>query len=163
MAKGLAIFRMKHTGTRNFSVTLLDGTGNEVALLANVIGNYDGSTAYGVTQAGPFVANIDADGAWTLSLEQPTALAAKVLPVSWKGTGPAVAGYSQGADGLATFQMSHKGSRNFAVTLLDASGQEVDLLANTIGAFDGSKATRLSSAIYVVQVEADGAWTVDVQ
>ncbi len=63
--------------------------------------------------------------------------------------------------------MTHQEPGNFSVTLLNkdgARGAGMDsLLANEIGAFDGSKAVRIpKDDIYLLQVDADGPWTIQV-
>jgi hypothetical protein len=65
--------------------------------------------------------------------------------------------------GLVTFQMSHQGSSNFAVTLLTAGGEYAELLANVIGDYMGERAFELGLDDYRMQVEADGSWKIDVQ
>ncbi len=57
--------------------------------------------------------------------------------------------------------MKHSGQSNFAVTVLDSQGNLIDLAANVIGAFDGSKVVRLPAQdSYVLVVEANGSWTI---
>ena len=46
-------------------------------------------------------------------------------------------------EGLKTFTMKYDGSENFIVWMVDDQGNKVDLLANEIGSFDGSKAVRI--------------------
>jgi hypothetical protein len=59
--------------------------------------------------------------------------------------------------------MSHQGENNFAVWLLAANGRRVELLANEIGSFNGSKAVQIArGGTYLLQVDADGAWTIEV-
>lgn len=41
----------------------------KVELLANVIGNFDGLKAVGITNSGLYIMNISADGEWTISVE----------------------------------------------------------------------------------------------
>lgn len=65
--------------------------------------------------------------------------------------------------GLAVFRMTHQGNRNFIVYLLDQNGRRVDLLVNDIGSSSGSKAVQIPrDGTYLLQVEADGPWTVQV-
>lgn len=65
--------------------------------------------------------------------------------------------------GLAVFRLSHQGNRNFIVYILDQNGRRVDSLANEIGSFSGSKAVQIPrDGTYLLQVEADGPWTVQV-
>lgn len=65
--------------------------------------------------------------------------------------------------GLTTIHLTHSGQRNFAVWLLDSSGSRVDLLANEIGGFDGTKALGLRAGSYLMDVTADGAWAIEIQ
>jgi hypothetical protein len=65
--------------------------------------------------------------------------------------------------GLAVFRLAHQGNRNFIVYLLDQNGRRVDLLVNEIGSSSGSKAVQIPrDGTYLLQVEADGPWTVQV-
>ena len=71
------------------------------------------------------------------------------------------------SQGLKTFSMTHQGSGHFSVHLLGKDGSRVgvdSLLANEVGSFDGSKAVRIPKEdIYLLQVEADGPWTIQVE
>lgn len=67
---GLAIFRLSHDGRSNFTVWLLDSQGQRVELLVNEIGLFDGSTAIGIDEAGVYILDVDADGNWTVSIDQ---------------------------------------------------------------------------------------------
>jgi hypothetical protein len=63
--------------------------------------------------------------------------------------------------------MTHQGERNFIVWLLDKNGARVNggLLANeVVGPYEGSRAIQVpKDDIYLLQVEADGAWSVKVE
>ncbi|MFF0087664.1 hypothetical protein ACFYR1_49790 [Streptomyces canus] len=66
-------------------------------------------------------------------------------------------------EGLAVFHSTCSScSANFAVELLDSSGQTKDLLVNNIGAYGGSKAEGLNAGRYRLDVTADTAWSVTV-
>jgi hypothetical protein len=82
-------------------------------------------------------------------------------PQALTGTGQQAAGPVTLNPGLVVAQMSHQGSGNFAVTVLDDQGQPVDLLANAIGSFDGGKAFQVEEGgSFVLDIAADGAWSV---
>ena len=68
--RGLAIFRMTHTGERVFAIWLLDNKGNKKELLINFIGRFDGAKAVGIKKSGTYILDIDADGIWTVTVEQ---------------------------------------------------------------------------------------------
>jgi hypothetical protein len=165
---GLVIFRMTHQGDGHFSSTLLDSNGNRPgmdSLLANMVGPFDGSRA---TQAksGQHVIDIAASGPWTITIEQPRPTSAS-QPTSFDGNSQAATDFFKLSRGLKTFYMTHQGSGHFGVHLLNKDGARVgmeSLLANDVGPFDGSKAVRIPKEdIYLLQVEADGPWTIQVE
>jgi len=161
---GLTTFKMTHSGSSNFAVTILDKDAKTIDLLANVIGRYNGSTAIRVPTNGQYTLNVDADGAWTIEVLQPgktEQASAVALPQTFTGMGPLVTPLFTSGGGALRLTMKHSGKSNFAVTVLDSKGNPIDLAANVIGAFDGSKVVRLPSQdAYVLVVEADGPWTI---
>lgn len=169
MESGLAIFKLTHQGNGNFSGTLLDSNGQRAggfdSLLVNVIGPFEGSKAV-QTKAGQHVIDLKAGGPWTITIEQPRPSSAPKT-ASFEGNSHASMDLFELSSGLKTFKMTHQGQGNFSVTLLNkegARGAGMDsLLANEIGAFDGSKAVRIpKDYIYLLQVNADGPWTIQV-
>ena len=70
LQKGLAIFRMTHSGNRNFIIWLLDDNGKNVELLVNEQGSFDGSKAVGIDKTGKYILDIKGDGNWTITVEQ---------------------------------------------------------------------------------------------
>ncbi len=65
---------------------------------------------------------------------------------------------------VRTVTASYHGSSNFAIEALDKSGQEQDVLVNTIGNYSGTTLLTPSdgTAISAFKVTASGAWTVKV-
>ncbi len=162
LESGLAIAKVTYQGNGYFGVRLLDQNGEMVDLLANAVGSLEGSKAT-QARAGRHVLDIQADGPWTATIEQPRPSSAPET-TSFSGTGQTATDFFELPRGLKTFRITHQGSEYFGVTLLDKDGKQVDLLANEVGAFDGSKATRIpKDDIYLLQVNADGPWTVQVQ
>jgi hypothetical protein len=66
----LTTFEMTHNGDSNFIVHLLDSDGDTVAWLVNEIGSFDGSTATGLPASGIYLLDVEADGNWTVRVEQ---------------------------------------------------------------------------------------------
>lgn len=165
LEKGLSKFTMTHDGSSNFAVWLMDGSdGQKVDLLANDIGLFDGSTAVGITSGGEYILNIEADGPWKVTVEQPRQTATQSSPLTLSGTGQKVPEMFYLETGLKRFEMKHDGSSNFAVWLMDDQGNRIELLANEIGSFDGSKAVSITnSGTYLLDVEADGNWIVSIE
>jgi len=175
LADGIAIFHMTHSGQSNFAVWLMAENGTKVDLLANDIGPFDGRQAVGVigelgyASPGNHLLDIEADGTWTVTIEQPRVTSAPGPPQTFSGSGPDVSPPFALQMGTARFEMTHNGSSNFAIWLLDARGERVDLLVNEIGPFSGSTAVGVtgelfdaSPGVHYLNIEADAAWTASV-
>jgi hypothetical protein len=175
LSEGIAIFHMTHNGSSNFAIWLLNESGQRVDLLVNEIGPFDGRKAVGVidphgdTSPGNHLLDIEADGSWSVTIEQPRVTSAPPPPQTFSGRGPDVPPPFMLEMGVARFEMTHDGSSNFAVWLLDREGGRVDLLVNEIGPFQGSTAVGVtadgfdaSPGVHYLDIEADGSWTVSV-
>ncbi len=163
LESGLSIFKMTHDGSSNFAITLLDENGQRVELLVNEIGPFNGSKAVGITMSGTHILDIAADGAWTITIEQPRPSDAPATTNFTGNTQQATSLFSL-SKGLKTFEMSHNGNSNFAPLLMDEKGQYIELLANEIGQFNGSKAIGIpKTGIYILDVTASGDWTINVK
>lgn len=68
LEEGLARFEMTHDGDSNFAIWLYSAEGQRIALLANEIGQYEGSTTENIPQDGIYVMDIVADGSWTIEV-----------------------------------------------------------------------------------------------
>jgi len=53
-----------------FDFILLDNEGNQIKQLPFGIGAFDGSEAVGIDESGTYLLNINADGNWTVRIEQ---------------------------------------------------------------------------------------------
>lgn len=86
-----------------------------------------------------------------------------IAPISLSGVGQQATNKLQLQQGLTIFKLTHNGTANFIVDLLDSNGQEVDNLVNVIGSFNGSKAEGIpADGIYLFNVQADGNWTLNI-
>jgi PKD repeat protein len=152
----------RHDGQHYFSAWLLDDQGNKVDLVVNGIGFYDGS-AYVKASPGTYLLDVTADGAWSFEIDQPKPATGQRPPVHLEGVGDAAPPQIEMQLGLARFHIAHEGEHYFSVWLLDSEGNKLDLLANEVGAYDGSSAFRVpSSGVYFLDVSGDGRWTVEV-
>ena len=163
LSSGLSVFKMTHSGSGNFAVELLDSNGKTVELLANTIGSFNGSKAVGIQSNGTYLLNITASGKWTVTIEQPRPTSAPNV-TDFSGKSQTATQLFTLSAGLKTFQMTHSGDGNFAPVLLNRDGKVVDLLANEIGHFNGSKAKSIPrDGIYILDVTANGPWTIKIQ
>ena len=67
--KGVAIFTMAHSGSRNFSVVIKSSGGEYLDLLANDIGSYSGQKTFTVEQDGSYLVEVTASGKWQIDIE----------------------------------------------------------------------------------------------
>ncbi len=163
LEQGLSIFTMQNSGQSNFIVQLLDSNGNTIGTLANEIGNFSGSKALNIANDGSYLFNVDSDGPWSITITQPRPISAPPMS-AFNGHGPQATAFFTLSQGLHTFSFTHDGSSNFIVQLLDQNGNEIENLVNEIGNYSGSKAVHIdSSAIYFLNIYADGNWTVSIQ
>lgn len=167
LGSGLTIFRMSYQGEQNFIVNLLGEPGAQArgVLLANAIGSFDGSEAVQTT-AGQHLLDVRARGPWTITIEQPRPTSAPNAGRYTYNTGKTATDFFHLGEGLKKFAMTHEGEGNFIVWLLDKNGVRVNggLLANEVGPYEGSRAIQVpKDDIYLLQVEADGIWSVEVE
>lgn len=164
LRKGLAVARGSHSGRRSFVAQLVDGQGNNVALLANEIGDATSTRAVGVPADGQYVVNVRADGQWGLAIDQPSPTAGASLPQTFTGRGSDVTEFMQLPDGLVTARAEHgSGRRNFVVQAVGLDGQNVELLANAVGPARARRAFNGRGRIVLLTVQADGDWRITLE
>ncbi|GIG69849.1 TM2 domain-containing protein [Phytomonospora endophytica] len=148
------IVTARHDGSANFIISGLDKDNEPTGdLLVNTIGNYKGSTAFGLSALGePATFEVKADGDWTITIAPLSA--AKALPSPAKGGGDAVYRYDGDA---ATWDAEHSGQANFIVTQYPLGGFP-NLAINEIGKYEGTVAAKAGPSI--VTVMADGKWSL---
>jgi hypothetical protein len=146
-----------HNGSSNFSINVLDASNQPTGdLLVNTIGNYAGTTAFGMHGFGSDGVNlqVSADGNWNITISPVSAAPELGLPGG--ATGDQVFKYNGKAGNWA---FANQGQSNFAV--IQYGGAMPNLAINTIGAYQGT--VPMFAGPTVVVVESDGAWTVAPQ
>lgn len=156
---GMAIFRFQHRGSSNFIVGLLTNRGEEIDNLVNEIGTTNGATARPL-EAARYLFNVEADGPWSIRIEQPRPGSGRGLPTTAKGRGHSVAGPFQATGAGVRFELRHRGESNFIVDVLDVDGQSIGNLSNEIGSFEGSMVGDVPEGVFWLNVQADGSWSV---
>lgn len=160
---GLSVFEISHDGENNLIVHLLDDTGRKVCSLFNEIGRYQGRQGFAIPRAGQYTVDVNADGDWTIDIEQPRPNQVPSVPRTLSGKGVTVSDFVQLNKGMHTFKLKNSGEGRFRVLLLDRDGQRVDSIVSEDGAFDGTKEVRVAkTGIYLMNVTSDGSWTIDV-
>lgn len=86
--------------------------------------------------------------------------ARKEAAMKLSGSGDSVTKKFELDAGFVIFDFSYNGGSNFAVKLLNESGDTVELLVNTIGSYKGKTIALVPSAgNYLLNVTSQGAWT----
>jgi hypothetical protein len=143
-------------------VYLVDAETGDEELLVNIIGDFDGTVATNVP-AGEYLLDIQADGSWEVTVEQPRFSQAEVesLPADVEGKDYAVLGPYQ-FEGVTRFTIDAETDSNVIVYLKDHRGTTVDILVNEIGPHEGSTTIR-QSGVGIIYVETEKSWTVTLE
>lgn len=80
---------------------------------------------------------------------------------SFAGSGEEVRQDIEIEGGLTVIEASHNGESNFQVSLA-GDGDFDDNFINVIGSFDGAQADLIDAGEYILDVNADGSWEVDI-
>ena len=176
--EGIAAFDIRHDGTGEFAVELVNPSGRPERRLVNTSGRYSGVVGIGVNEdsvsglsPGAHSLSIAASGAWQVEISQPDWESGDRPPISLRGLGDDVAGPIELQAGIVDFTLVHNGTGSFVVDLVKPDGALVDNLVNESGSFRGPKrlGVRAGSApgaepgVHGLFVTADGDWTVSIQ
>lgn len=86
-----------------------------------------------------------------------------VTPQTYSGSGDKVIKLTSPIAAPATVTMTNTGTGNFVVKATAADGEYVDLLANEIGSYQGTKLLNpRRTTVTTLEVGSDGAWTINI-
>jgi hypothetical protein len=159
---GLVIFHVNYQGSDDVSVVLLDDNGDVVDDVADGHDTFVGSTAIGLDQSCQCAIDVQTTGTWTITVDQPQSLTGTALPTTLSGVGQAASTAFQSDGGLTRFHLVMRDPTGARVTLLRANGEVLDLLGEDTRGFERSRTVELDPGAYLLQVDTDAAWTVDV-
>ena len=83
-------------------------------------------------------------------------------PQSFSGTGSEVVMLEPLGEDVFYATVTHDGLSNIALWSVDENGQDIDLLVNEIGGYEGEVALNFGEDPAALRIEADGAWTIDL-
>lgn len=166
--EGVAIFEFEHDGSSNFIVLLYSAeTGEREDLLANEVGRYQGKTivavqdsSYSTIKSGKYQLDVQADGNWRMTFEQPKEVSGESLPQSFKGSRDDVVGPIELKRGSVKFDCTHEGYSNFIIGLYESNGKDRELIVNEIGPYTGKQLEEIgTSDSYFISIVGEG-WTI---
>jgi hypothetical protein len=154
-----AIAEIIHNGESNFVVNTIDASGDQVDGLVNEIGDYKGTVFIEPSEDDPPVAlEIDADGAWTVTIKHVTDAMAWDSSTALEGTGDSVYQVEPPSAGLVTLELTYHGESNFIVRTYSGTYDGLDDIANEIGDFMGE--VLLPDGTFLLEITAnEGTWT----
>jgi hypothetical protein len=166
LKSGLVVFKMTHQGKGPFWVDMLDDQGKQLGSSLTIKnGAVSVSTARHISREGRYILDVQADGPWNITIEQPR-LTSAPQKRSFSGEKEAATSLFELSSGLKRISMTHKGrGGNFIVELLDEQGREMGFsLANEIGPTNTATAVTIPhDGIYLFRVEATGPWTIRIE
>lgn len=156
--EGPGIIHIKHTGGSNFIVESYDANNNQIDLVVNTIGSYDGIVILNLTDnedAARF--QVTAGGAWEMTISPFSAARNFPVPVTISGIGDEVVILQGNAD---TIQADNsQGDGNFIIQAVGDRG--IDLIFNEISPYTGT-ALLPSSRTLLLIIKAEGPWSLQI-
>ena len=163
LAEGIVTIEFSHDGDSALEVELVpDDDVGDVRLLPTTGADPGSGESIIPVESGSYRLVVDADGAWSIDLEQPAVHADDLtgLPVERSGTGSSIVGPLR-TDGTVSVNATHDGSGRFIVDGQGADGHSEQLI-NRTGEFDSSRSYSAGGAVWL-NVEADGNWTLEIK
>ncbi|MFP8953646.1 polysaccharide deacetylase family protein [Natrialbaceae archaeon A-arb3/5] len=162
LVEGVVTIDVSHDGNSVPVVELVPVDGAATGDRVSAVSASPGSSESIVTvDEGTYRLDVDADGSWSVELDQPAIHAddLEALPVDASGTGSSFVGPLR-TDGDVSLAVTHDGSEQFVVDGYGADGSREQLI-NQTGSFDSTRSYSASGVAWV-NVEADGNWTIEV-
>jgi hypothetical protein len=149
-------FESTYQGQSNFIVELLDSNGNNIDLVVNTVGNYNGKSLAYIQSPGEYILNVQSEGSWTVQASQEIPTETESGSISGKGDDVRFVNIESG---LRKFIYDYKGESNFIVMANDDV-----LLVNEVGTTNGSTAQSVQdTGVYVISIESEGTWKIDIE
>ncbi|MGW5363319.1 hypothetical protein [Actinopolymorpha pittospori] len=144
--------RFTHEGSEDFKVESVESQ----ELLVDTVGPYSGRVVFDVFEGeNTKRLKITADGAWTVKLLPIESVREFEKGQAISGRGDDAVGY---LDGKGVAKIKHVGESNFVLRVY--TEDSYDLLVNEIGNYEGEQAL---TGISLIQVVADGSWSIEVR
>jgi hypothetical protein len=155
-----AIATIANKGGDNFVVETLAADGTTSELLVKTIGGYAGTVLFDAGAGVHAVAfRVSSSSTWTIELAPVSSARTWTGSGSLSGTTDDVIVLSPPTAGLTAVTLTNGGPNNFIVQSYATDGS-TDLVAKQVGSYSGQ--TTLHAGTDLLQVTADGAWTITI-
>jgi len=89
---------------------------------------------------------------------------AEAQPIKLAGKGRQASEKFRLEPGLCVFDVSHDGTSNLIIKLLDQNGKEIDTVFNQIGSFNGQRGINIPvGGMCLLDIQADGNWKANIR
>ncbi|ELY99727.1 hypothetical protein C482_09587 [Natrialba chahannaoensis JCM 10990] len=161
LEKGIVTADFSHDGDADLTVELVpagDTNGDDRVIPTTSTATQSGESIITVEE-GTYQLEVDADGAWSLDLDQPEVHSDDLtaLPTDVSGSGSSYVGPFD-TEGNVSLDVTHDGDGLFMVDGYGADGRSEQLIHQN-GTFDSSRSYSAGGAVWL-NVEADGDWTI---
>lgn len=159
--QGPAIAHMTYTRQSNFIVESFDADNNQIELLANTIGDYNGTVPADFENTDTKRISITAGGAWGLQILPVSSAQIVSVPGNVGGTGDVVIILEGAIPDKITADAS-QASHNFVITAYNykPSMDYLDLLVNEIAPYTGAFLAPKGTTFLVIK--ATGPWKLEI-
>jgi PKD repeat protein len=79
-----------------------------------------------------------------------------------QGSGDDVKAFASTGTGIRIFTINHNGDSSFYLDLKDSEGEHIEYLASEYGPYSGKTSIQLGSAIYYLDIDASGSWSIEI-
>lgn len=163
LQKGITTIELSHTGEGDFVPKMVALEGEEwlEESLANQSGSVNGRSVI-ATSDGTYQLDVEADGEWSINMEQPAVSEddAEHPPIGGSGTGMDYFG-PIALNGEHEVAMSHDGEQTIRLQAHSTNGEWKNI-ASEIDEPEWSSTFQSNELVYF-KVETDGSWTVSVR
>lgn len=154
---GPMLLHTKYTGSSNFFVYNYDVDGNQMDLLVNVVGSYEGTVPLDFEQGQATTRfEVKGSGSWEFTIMPLSMIRLETIPGTFTGKGDDVVAIYGGTPDTLT--VDAKGKSNFFIYGYGRTG--TDLVVNEIAPYSGTSI--LSKDTQVLVINAEGPWTITV-
>ena len=153
-----AMLHAKYSSGGNFIVTNYDGSNNQIDLLINTIGSYEGIIPIDFF-IGEITARLEikASGPWEIQILPVSQARHATIPGTVQGTGDDMF-YLDGSNADTIKADASQGTGNFIVYSYSDSGSE--LVFNEIAPYTGT--ALLDNSTFMISVHATGNWSLEI-